>query len=290
MTIKLGSTLLVCLGLTACSINTTQPETWQNFSEQKVSAANLNKGESLVVFYREPNTQGEAIDIFVNHDYQTSLLESGYSAIKLCANQNFISTSYISNQHFGNRTSGVYFYSPSQQITYVKVTADQLSGEPVFRFVDNKTGEKDIKQLQYQHNVLSRVIAKDCGHHDYVIATYQVPFGFDQAELKASTQAKQDLNTFAQRLEGNISKVQIEGYADPVGSESYNQKLSLKRANTVAKIIQQNHPALELTSNGNGENNLVIEHCEQQFKGNKELINQCNAENRRVEIIVFGQN
>lgn len=293
MQLKFGATIVACLTLTACSVSTPQPETWQNFSDQKVTTENLSKGESLVVFYREPNTQGVAIDIFVNKDYQTSLLNGGFSAVKLCANQNFISTSYTSNSNFGNRTSGVNFYTPSQQITYIKVTGS-INGNPNFEFVPTEIGQAEVDNLQYQANVLSRVVTQHCDNNNYVIANYNVPFAFDKSSSSSLPQEVQvALAEFIQQLQQpnyQITQVKVAGYADPVGTDNYNLNLSAKRANTVANIISQNNSSLLIQSSGLGKNNLLHKDCTKQFAGNRSLINQCNAANRRVEITAFGQN
>ncbi|TCJ98418.1 outer membrane protein OmpA-like peptidoglycan-associated protein [Volucribacter psittacicida] len=289
MRLKLGGAIFACLALTACSANNS-PETWQNFTDKTVGADNLNQGESLVVFYRQPNTPGVAIDVYVNQDYQTSLLNGGFSAIKLCANQNFISTSYTSDRDFGNRTRGIHFYSSSQQITYVKVTSNG-NQQPVFTFVDNEQGKRDVEQLQYQSNVLSRVIEKPCSNQNYVTATYQVNFGFDQSSTKSlPANVQQALAQFVQQINAEkVTSVKVNGYSDPVGNSNYNVKLSERRANTVANLIQQSNPSIQTEVNGFGASNVLNNNCAKEYRGNRTLINQCNAENRRVEIAVFGQ-
>lgn len=289
MRLKLGGAIIACLALTSCSAKNS-PETWQNFTDKTVSADNLNQGESLVVFYRQPNTAGVAIDVYVNQDYQTSLLNGGFSAIKLCANQNFISTSYTSNRDFGNRTSGIHFYSPSQQITYVKVSSDAHQ-QPVFTFVDNEQGQREVAQLQYQSNVLSRVIEKPCSNQNYVTATYQVNFDFDQSSTKSlPANVQQALAQFVQQINAEkVTSVKVNGYSDPVGNSNYNVKLSERRANTVANLIQQSNPSIQTEVNGFGASNVLNNNCAKEYRGNRTLINQCNAENRRVEIAVFGQ-
>lgn len=289
MQLKFGLAVCASVMLTACSSGSLPLEQWQTFSEQKVSAENLNQGESLVVFYREPNLPETAMDIFVNQDYQTSLLNGGFSAVTLCANQNFISASYRTNQAFGNRTSGVHFYSPSQQATYVKLIGTK-QGELAFEFVPEQEGRAAVDRLKYQANVLSRVVTKPCAEQNYVRTTLHIPFGFDKSgKANLSGELTQAINHFAENLGSNIQQVRIDGYADPVGASSYNQQLSLKRASTVAKLVAQIKPELKLEINGYGETNLHNPYCQQQFKGSRAQINQCNVANRRVEITAFGQ-
>lgn len=144
--------------LTGCSTSSQNLEKWENFSAQKINK-NLNAEQSLVVFYRPLNSTNPAVDIYVNREYQTSLLNGGVSAITLCHNNNLISMSYTSNTHFGNRTKGTQFTAPAQQISYVKLDTSS-SKEPTFIFVPAEQAEKEMQGLKYQSHVLSRAVYK----------------------------------------------------------------------------------------------------------------------------------
>lgn len=294
MQLQITAVVLVSLFLSSCSITKESPsEYWELFKDKEISSSQLSNGEGLLVFYRQPNTVGDAIDIYVNSDYQTSLVNGGISAIKLCAKQNFISTSYTSNQNFGNRTSGINFYIPSKQITYIKVTSND-GKNPYFKFITNEQAQHELEQLKYQSNVLSRVIEQDCQADNYVISTYQVPFSFDHYSSNSlSPLQQQQLADFISKLKQSnhqISYVTVDGYSDPVGKASYNQKLSERRSHTVSTILQQSNLGVNINSQGLGETNLLVNDCEQQYQGHKPLIKQCNAVNRRVDIAVFGSN
>jgi outer membrane protein OmpA-like peptidoglycan-associated protein len=55
-------------------------------------------------------------------------------------------------------------------------------------------------------------------------------------------------------------KVTIEGYTDNIGSESYNQKLSEKRANTVKNYLtSKGIDSGRITVSGKGESNPVAD-------------------------------
>lgn len=293
MQLRVTAIALASLFLASCSLETAPSESWELFKEKDIASIQLSNGEGLVVFYREPQTAGGAIDIYVNADYQTSLLDGGFSAIKLCAQQNLIAQSYTSNQSFGNHTSGVRFYTPSQQITYVKVGSNN-GQPPYFTFVDSEQAEKALANLKYQANVLSRVDTQNCRQDNYVLETLQVSFAYDNYSSQSLSPAQQqNLTDFTQKLKQSSAKIhsiQLDGYSDPVGGESYNQKLSQRRSHTVEGILQQADLGVEINPQGLGKANFLISDCEQQYQGDKQLINQCNATNRRVDIAVFGSN
>lgn len=103
-----------------------------------------------------------------------------------------------------------------------------------------------------------------------------VLFGFDESTLssdatKAVGDAVKDIPRGAE--------VEITGYTDSKGSDSYNKKLSTDRAKAVEKAAAKARSDLDLTSSGKGAANPV-EPNEQSGEDNPEG----RAKNRRVEI------
>lgn len=77
-----------------------------------------------------------------------------------------------------------------------------------------------------------------------------------------------------------IRRVKITGYADRLGSDAYNQSLSLQRAQTVEKYLSKHGVTLPITAQGQGSANQLVT-CQQTKRS--ELV-RCLAPNRRVEI------
>ncbi|HET9578589.1 MAG TPA: OmpA family protein [Usitatibacter sp.] len=105
-------------------------------------------------------------------------------------------------------------------------------------------------------------------------------FGFDQATLRGPN-AK--LDEIAEALKGNpqISRVRITGYTDRLGSDSYNLKLSQRRAEAVkAYLVSKGVAAGRLSAVGKGKADPVVQ-CNE--KDRARLI-QCLEPNRRVEV------
>ncbi len=85
---------------------------------------------------------------------------------------------------------------------------------------------------------------------------------------------------------GRVDLVHVSGHTDRLGSQQYNQKLSERRADAVAKYLaSKGVPASKIETIGMGKT-LPIKSCPDQ-KDRKALI-ACLAPNRRVEVEIRG--
>lgn len=103
-----------------------------------------------------------------------------------------------------------------------------------------------------------------------------VLFAFDSAELTES--AREQLTAIGNRLAGaSLVSVKVVGHTDSVGSDSYNQGLSERRATSVVDFLaSQGVPADKLVAEGRGESAPVADNGTDAGR----------AQNRRVEIHV----
>lgn len=113
-----------------------------------------------------------------------------------------------------------------------------------------------------------------------VLTLGDVLFDTGRAELKPG--AGRTLDQLAQFLtEHPDRRVQIDGFTDSVGTDSYNEELSQRRANTVREaLISRNIDPSRIGTQGYGKSYPVADNND---SGGRQL-------NRRVEVVIGGDN
>jgi outer membrane protein OmpA-like peptidoglycan-associated protein len=106
-----------------------------------------------------------------------------------------------------------------------------------------------------------------------------VNFDFDRSNIRADAQPILEEACKALKAEPSID-VSCDGYTDSIGTEQYNQGLSVRRAAAVRDwLIKCGIPAARLTARGFGESNPVASN---ETAGGR-------AQNRRTELVVTNQ-
>ncbi len=103
-------------------------------------------------------------------------------------------------------------------------------------------------------------------------------FDFDKSALKAEGRAK--LDDLVGKVKGiNLEVIIAVGHTDSVGSDAYNQQLSVKRAEAVkAYLVTKGIEKNRVYTEGKGEKQPVADNKTSEGR----------AKNRRVEIEVVG--
>lgn len=101
-----------------------------------------------------------------------------------------------------------------------------------------------------------------------------VLFAYNQSELMP--QARSELDSLMAKLQNaDVASIKVIGHTDSQGSDTYNQKLSERRASSVAAyLLSQGVAPNKLTSEGRGESQPVAENDTEEGR----------AQNRRVEL------
>ena len=104
----------------------------------------------------------------------------------------------------------------------------------------------------------------------------KVLFAFNSAEL--TPDARELLAGISPRLvDGSVQEVMVKGHTDSVGADAYNDKLSLRRAESVAAyLVSQGVAADKVKTAGLGESQPLADNGSDAGR----------AQNRRVEIFV----
>lgn len=269
-------------------------EHWKNYGSDSLSTSQLGDKEALAVFYRTADFQGPAVNVYINGDYQASVLDRGYTPVAVCANKQRISASYTTNQQFGNRTKGTIETLPVQSIAFFKATTDS-AGNPTFVQVSEEQARSEMADLKGKvTQTLSRVQdSNNC--ENVVLRDVALSAGALWGLNKFSytdmlSQGKQEIAEFADYVKGNaaVGRIEVRGYTDPEASESYNLALSQKRAETVRQALINAGVTQQISAVGYGETELKVANCA-ELHTNKADRAACNQPNRRVEITAYSK-
>lgn len=101
-----------------------------------------------------------------------------------------------------------------------------------------------------------------------------VLFAYNQSELMP--EARSELDSLMAKLQNaDVASIKVIGHTDSQGSDAYNQKLSERRASSVAAyLLSQGLAPNKLTSEGRGESQPVADNDTEEGR----------AQNRRVEL------
>lgn len=174
---------------------------------------------------------------------------------------------------------------------YYLLTSDDLGtqvGQPYFGL----TEEAAIKggQLLLSGNTenvsVQTVSLKQYAPEGLLMSLY---FDFDSAEL--TPESVRRLQQFVSEMSAyQFKSLTFDGYADEMGGDSYNMKLSEKRAKNVANYLRDNGVSIDFTVVGHGRIKLSPEEIQQEVGGgynwSEQGINwiQVNRRARRVDI------
>ena len=116
-------------------------------------------------------------------------------------------------------------------------------------------------------------------------------FDFNKSELRADAKKSLDTEVVAKKSGvKSVSSVTINGHADRIGSNEYNQKLSEKRAEVVkAYLVGQGVPANNVDTFGFGKTQPAqgVAKCEDSLARPKLI--ECLQPHRRVEVELKGE-
>lgn len=292
---KLLLATTITLALTACSVrNHGALEHWTNYTSDNLNASQLDDKHALAVFYRTADFQGSSVNVYINGDYQASLLSSGYTSVPVCANHQLIGASFSDDHQFGNRVKGESYVLPVKEVAFFRVNRDQ-NGNPVFEQVEEQLARQELKGLSGKVTHTLPRVTHDLECKEVVLSNVrlsaQALWGLDKYSYKDMLpQGKQEIAEFAKfaKGNGNIDHIDIRGYTDPSASDKYNLALSQRRANTVREALQKAGVTQKITAIGYGKADLVVPNCRELHK-DKVAIAKCNQPNRRVEITTYGK-
>jgi outer membrane protein OmpA-like peptidoglycan-associated protein len=259
----------------------------QELTRDTATAAN-SKGK-LVVYRIRPNdravTDDQPYSLFINGDYQASLLEGGFTVQDLCPGVNKLGVS----------PKDVDRYTP-QALPNLNVVAGQTY---FFESVMQNDGKvtllprtlDEVGRSRLQVHTIPRYIQKPCqALTEKVVLDGNGFFAFDRSGMNdLQAEGRERLEKLAIDLKANFSKVeriQIDGHTDRFGSATYNARLSKARAETVKQYLMgQGINNVEYVTNGIGSSQPRVECPGQKSKA----VLECLYPNRRIDVSIKGE-
>ncbi|MBC7425288.1 MAG: OmpA family protein [Bacteroidia bacterium] len=137
-------------------------------------------------------------------------------------------------------------------------------------------GKKMDKQAEEMQKNVPNAKIERVGEGIVVEFSEKILFAFDKSDLQATAKSNLDkvIDVLKKYPDTNI---EVQGHTDSKGSESYNQKLSVKRASNVSSYLSSNGiSSSRLTIKGFGES--APKYSDETAAG--------QAQNRRVEFLI----
>lgn len=115
----------------------------------------------------------------------------------------------------------------------------------------NEAKKNQIKALENANKALENKVA-ELSKIKPVNVNESIFFAFDSYKI-ASKKEELNIKAYAEAAKAAGVKVKVVGFADKVGTDEYNAKLSAKRAEAVAEILRANGVEVEVVAGGESE-------------------------------------
>ena len=128
---------------------------------------------------------------------------------------------------------------------------DGLQGQLDDALAANKEKQNQIKALEAANKELEGKV-EELSKVKPISVSESIFFAFDSHKI-ASKKEELNIKAYAEAAKAAGVKVKVVGFADKVGSNEYNNKLSTKRAEAVAEIIRSYGVEVEVVAGGESE-------------------------------------
>lgn len=271
--------------------------TWQTSKADAWQAPALTQSTAGLVFIRpkQSMSQDSSINLAINNRYLTSLNDGHYSSDVVCAGAVQISAAPTKALTNDLSVNAININLAPNQVQYVLVEVDN-DFRPTLSPIGESQALNLISEGHRQVHQISRTRADDCQYtaasmtqppvvhepapaHSVVPPSIALNIHFDHDKSVIKSDYRSELARAAEFL-ANYPDMNalIEGHADAVGTNAYNQALSERRAQAVrqALINKHNINPNRLTTQSYGETRPVASNRTAQGR----------AQNRHVVISI----
>lgn len=257
----------------------------------------------IVVYQARDEKLAGATGVFVDGTYHASVTPGAWS--QLCYRTGEVQLAARQMQ-VGTRAKDLFdtitaIHLAGGQTHFFRVVED--GSRPVLQPVPSSQALREMEGSRQQQHTISRV-AQECvrvadatleptaspAKQEPKTVTAHVLFDFDKSDTAGMTRASLqmlDAQLMQMRAEGtSLQRVHVIGHADPIGRPHINERLALRRAQTVSDYLQVRLPeGVRISQESRGANEPVVERCH-PVPVTTNIV--CNALNRRVEVLLVG--
>lgn len=160
--------------------------------------------------------------------------------------------------------------------------------EPSGAFSSSETSSFDLKDMDEKMRVetedtLVKLGAKQVNGRILVSLPSDVLFDFDKSDIRPDAEVTL-LQLSKVLIAMHDSRVEITGHTDSKGSDEYNDKLSIRRANSVKMWLEKGGVTQPMATAGDGERSPIVPN--QTASGADDPAGR--QKNRRVEFVIGG--
>jgi len=247
--------------------------------------------QAQVVLYRAAGQGKQAFHVYVDSELQSALMPGGYTVFCVAPGRHSLET-YLRDQplYTGKRKPDTYAEFAGGKTYFLEAPADAAGHTPAAH--PRTDAEQALKGLRLQTHVLNRASATQaCKTNTKLTLRSDMLFKFGKSQYQDLTaQGHDELRNIVEKLALQpkaMDSIEVIGHADPIGKVAANQRLSQERASTVRNVLLElGIPAEKVHASGRGSSEPVVQ-CD---SGSRQARIDCNAPNRRVELLIHGLN
>lgn len=250
-------------------------------SPSGISSAAVETTE--VVIYRSLDGESTALTAYINGHVAGVLVPGTHTQAPVCVGSFDLRLKGRKGTAFDG---GQAFDAKLGQIAYFKVNPSNT--RYTVERVEATRAQQELQESK-SSAVISRVVANCVKPIRVVNLGADVMFVTGSAQISAA--GMQQLQAFVTDTKSQISQIdnfKVIGHTDSMGSDAYNDKLSLARAKSVVQYFERQGISVPMSVEGRGERQPVSTGCE-RYKNNRKNMIDCLQPDRRVVIEITGK-
>lgn len=260
------------------------------YAETYEKVESVVKQQAQIVMFRGKDGGKDAAHVYIDGQLQSALMPGGYTVFCTPAGEHSVE-SYIGDAplYTGKRNPQSYAKLDGGQTYVLEAPVGQNQSTPIVH--TGRDAEQSLQGMRRQIHVISRATSVvPCQTETKLTLRSDVLFPFGKGGYKDLTsegrsqlrQAVADIKSKSEHVTG----IAVVGHADPIGNARSNQRLSQQRAETVRKVLLEQGIQSQLVhASGHGSAEPVVQCGRTRNAANI----ACNAPNRRVELVIQGQ-